>query len=85
MLKKTKSILEELDSLKFHKDRHYLVESKANHLITGTINLLTFIKENYTIEEAAELERRLLNSIRSNDPNKFIKGLKRIVGESKNK
>ncbi len=85
MLKKTRSILDELDSLKLNKDKHNLVESKASHVIQSAINLLNFIKENYDSSHAEELERRLVNSIRNQDPTKFTRGLKRIVSESDSK
>lgn len=78
MQKKTRSILEELDSLRLQKDRENLVESRANHVIAGAINLINFIRENYTPEQADELERRLLNSIRSQDSSKFSRGIKRV-------
>jgi hypothetical protein len=81
--KKTRSLLEELDSLRLHKDKENLVESRANHVITGAINLINFIRENYDKEQAEELERRLINSIRSQDTNKFSRGIKRITNESK--
>ena len=82
MQRKTRSILEELDSLKLQRDPGSLVESRAHHVIGGAINLINFIRENYTAEEADELERRLLNSIRGQDPQKFSRGVKRI-SESK--
>lgn len=85
MLRKTKSILDELDSLKLQKDKHSIVESRASHLIQSTANLINFIKENYSAEESEELERRLINSIRAQDANKFYRGIKRIQSESKNK
>jgi hypothetical protein len=81
--KKTRSLLEELDSLRLHKDKENLVESRANHVITGAINLINFIRENYDKEQAEELERRLINSIRSQDTAKFSRGVKRISNESK--
>jgi hypothetical protein len=81
--KKTRSLLEELDSLRLHKDKENLVESRANHVITGAINLVNFIRENYNKEQAEELERRLINSIRSQDTAKFSRGVKRISNESK--
>jgi len=81
--KKTRSLLEELDSLRLHKDKENLVESRANHVITGAINLINFIRENYDKEQAEELERRLINSIRSQDTAKFSRGVKRITNESK--
>jgi len=80
--KKTRSILEELDSLRLQKDRENLVESRANHVIQGAINLIAFIRENYTVEQAEELERRLLNSIRSQDASKFSRGVKRLKNEN---
>ena len=83
MQKRTKSILEELETLRIAKDKDNLLESRANHLITGAINLINFIKENYEKDHADELERRLLNSIKSQDFNKFHRGLKRINNESK--
>jgi hypothetical protein len=81
--KKTRSLLEELDSLRLHKDKENLVESRANHVITGAINLINFIRENYDKEQSEELERRLINSIRAQDTAKFSRGVKRISNESK--
>lgn len=81
MQKKTRSLFEELESLRLHKDRENLVESRANHVIQGAINLMTFIRENYTQEQAEELERKLLNSIRTQDIDKFNRGVKRMKNE----
>jgi hypothetical protein len=81
--KKTRSLLEELDTLRLHKDRENLVESRANHVITGAINLIQFIRENYDATQAEELERRLLNSIRAQDSSKFSRGVKRLKNEDK--
>jgi len=76
--KKTRSILSELAEMPVTRDRANLVESRASHVIQGAINLVNYIKENYSPEQASELERRLLNSIRSHDPNKFIRGVRRL-------
>jgi hypothetical protein len=81
--RKTRSILEELDSLKIQKDKNAIIESRAQHVIQGAINLINFIKENYNTEQADELQRRLLNSIRNQDTTKFSRGIKRIHNESK--
>lgn len=83
MQKKTRSLLEELDSLRLQKDKENLVESRANHVIAGAINLINFIRENYDTQQALELERRLINSIRKQDGSKFARGVKRIQNESK--
>ena len=78
MQKRTRSILDEIDGLLVHRDRENLVESRANNVITSAINLMNYIKENYDSEIAQQLENRLLNSIRSQDPNKFIRGVRKL-------
>jgi hypothetical protein len=76
--KKTKSILDELDSLLAHRDREKLLESRANHIIQGAINLINTIRENYDSETAKELENRLINSIKAQDSTKFARGVRRV-------
>lgn len=82
MQKRTRSILDELAHLPVGKDRENLVESRAGHVIQGAINLINYIKENYDAEQASELERRLLNSIRAQDPAKFTRGVRRFRREN---
>lgn len=81
MQKKARSILDELDTLLVHKDRENLVESRATHVIQGAINLIKYIRENYDPAQADELERRLLNSIRTQEPEKFKRGVRRMRSE----
>jgi hypothetical protein len=57
------------------------VESRASHVIQGAINLINYIKENYEPEQADELERRLINSIRTQEPEKFKRGVRRMRSE----
>ena len=78
MRKQTRSILDELSSLTINKNSGLVLESRANHIINSAINLITQIRENYDLPEADELERRLINSIRGQDPAKFIRGLRKI-------
>lgn len=80
--KKTRSLLAELDSIASQRDKEHFVESRAAHVIQSAINLLSFIKENYSEESAGELERRLLNSIRSGDSSKFVRGIRKLKDES---
>lgn len=80
MQKRARSILDELDTLLVHKDRENLVESRASHVIQGAINLINYIRENYEPAQAEELERRLLNSIRTQEPEKFKRGVRRMRG-----
>jgi hypothetical protein len=79
--KRTRSILTELDELLTHKDKDNLLESRANNIINGAINLIRYIRENYDAEQAGELERRLLNAIKGQDPAKFSRGIRKIKDE----
>jgi hypothetical protein len=79
--KRTRSILTELDELLTHKDKDNLLESRANNIITGAINLIKYIRENYTAEQAGDLERRLLNAIKGQDPSKFSRGVRKLKDE----
>lgn len=81
MQKRTRSILTELDELLTHKDKDNLLESRANNIINGAINLIKYIRENYEAEQAGELERRLLNAIKGQDPSKFTRGIRKISNE----
>ena len=82
MKRQTKSILQELNSFSTKKDIELVIESRALNVITGAINILDMVRENFNEETALDLERRLLNSIRSSDPDKFRRGIKKI-SESK--
>lgn len=84
MKKRTRSILEELNNLHAKKDCDLFIETTANNIIESSINLLSRIYDTYDVETANELERRFLNSIRSNDPRKFRRSMKKII-ESKKK
>jgi hypothetical protein len=79
--KRTRSILTELDELLTHKDKDNLLESRANNIINGAINLIKYIRENYDADQALELERRLLNAIKGQDPAKFSRGIRKIKDE----
>lgn len=78
MKKQTKSILQELNSFSAKRDVELIIESRALHVINSAINLLDMIHENLDDESANDLERRLINSIRGADPDKFRRGIRRI-------
>ena len=78
MQKRTRSILTELDELLTHKDKDNLLESRASNIINGAINLIKYIRENYDAETSGELERRLLNAIKGQDPAKFSRGIRKL-------
>ena len=83
MKKRTRSILEELNNLGRARDNDLLIETSANNIIESAINLLNRIGNTYDAETASELERRLLNSIRTGDPRKFKRGIQKVI-ETKN-
>jgi hypothetical protein len=74
----TRSLLEELNSIADKKHSEEAIESRATHLINSAINLLALIKENYNPEDAYELERRLINSIKGGDSSKFVRSIRRL-------
>jgi hypothetical protein len=76
--KYTRSLLEELNLIHDKKNNEDVIESRATHIIDGAINLLKLIKETYDIEEAYELEKRLISSIKSGNSSKFVRGIRKI-------
>lgn len=83
--KTTRSLLEELNKISSQKDNEAFIESRATHLINSAIYLLENIRKTYDANEADELERRLLNSIKSSDPNKFVRGIRKLRDNKENK
>jgi len=79
--KRTRSILAELDDWGLGRDKENFLEARAANVIQGARNLMQFIRENYDAETAGELERRLINSIRSGDGAKFTRGVRKIKDE----
>jgi hypothetical protein len=74
----TRSLLEELNSISVKKNSEAVIESRATHVIDSAINLLSLIRENFTPEQAYELERRLINSIKGGDPSKFVRSIRKL-------
>jgi hypothetical protein len=74
----TRSLLEELNSITEKKNSEAVIEARATHVIDSAINLLTLIRENFSTEDAYELERRLINSIKGSDPSKFTRSIRRL-------
>lgn len=78
MKRHTRSLLEELNDIAVRKDAEAVIESRAAHVIDSAINLLSLIRENFDPEQAYELERRFLNSIKAADPAKFTRGIRKL-------
>lgn len=78
MKRATRSLLEELNSITEKKNSEAVIEARATHVIDSAINLLTLIKENFSTEDAYELERRLINSIKGGDSSKFVRSIRKL-------
>jgi len=75
---KTRSILQELNSIAETRDTDSLIENRAINVIESAINLIELMQKHYSLEEADELERRLINSIKGQDPLKFKRSITKI-------
>ncbi len=82
MKKRTRSILEELESMHHVRDSKHVIASRAENIIASAIHLISLMEETYTTEEVDNLTRKLLNSIKQKDSQKFERSLRRI-NESK--
>ena len=77
MQKKTRSLLEELQSMGNNRDINHVIESRASNIITSAINLIELMQRNYSPEKAELLEKKLLSAIKSKDQTRFAKSLRK--------
>ena len=78
MQRKTRKLLEELDSIAIPRDRVHLIESRAEHLIASAKNLIELIRNSYDNQIAEDMERKLLLATKRQDSKKFTNGLKKL-------
>lgn len=76
-MRKSRSILEELNKLHIERNRNQVVENRAEHLINSAIHLIEQIEAHYDEHTAKDLTNRLINSIRGRDGSKFARGIKK--------
>jgi hypothetical protein len=77
MHKRTRSILEELDSLYIERDMRLMIETRATSLIESAIRLIEQIESEYPADQAEALTRKLVNAIRNRDGSKFARSVRR--------
>jgi hypothetical protein len=82
MQKKTRSLLEELDSMYIERDQRHVIENRASNVIASAIRLLEQIDSSYTAEDAQNLQRKLINAINQRDPAKFTRTVRRTDANS---
>lgn len=77
MQKKTRSLLEELESIGNNRDMSHVIENRAHNIITSAINLIELINKHYDKGTSEILERKLLSAIKGRDQARFSKSLRK--------
>ena len=77
MQKKTRSLLEELESIGNNRDMSHIIESRAHNIITSAINLIEMINKHYDKDTSEILERKLLSAIKGKDQQRFSKSIRK--------
>lgn len=83
-IRKSRTILEELQQISVDRDKHHVLENRVEHVVSTVQNLKAMLYESYSKEEALDLERRMINSIKSGDPKKFSRGIKKVIESTEN-
>lgn len=78
MRKRTRSILEEINSISPSKDKTGIVESRGSNAIQSLINIMEMIDTNFDADTAADLQKRIMLSIKNRDPERFNRGIKKL-------
>ena len=82
MQKRTRSLLEELDSMYVERDRRLIIETRADNIIASAIRLVEQIEQEFGTEQAENLTRKLLNAIRTKDAGKFSRSVRKTNADS---
>jgi hypothetical protein len=77
MQRKTKSLLEELQSLGDTRDINHVIENRASNVIASAIHLIELMQKHYSSEKAELLEKKLLSAIKGKDQTRFSKSLRK--------
>lgn len=78
MQKKTRSLLEELESLYIERDHRHVLENRANNAIANAIRVVEMLESQYDKEISDILTRKLLNAIKLKEASKFTRTLRKI-------
>ena len=79
----TRSILQELNEIAEVRNKDQLFESRATNIINSAIHLIESLHNSYEPEAALDLERRFINSIKGQDSQKFVRGIRKIAESRK--
>ncbi len=75
---KFRSLIDELSDYAPTNNRDLFIEGRADQVMASVKNLMHLIRESYDEETADDLLKRLVNSIRSEDENKFRRRIRQI-------
>ena len=64
------------------RDRRLLIETRAANLIAAAVRLLEEIDREFPGEQAENLQRKLLNAIRTRDSGKFARSVRRTNADT---
>ena len=77
MKRHTRSILEEISTAAPGTTKKNVVENKSQHVLESAINIIREFYDVYTKEEAEDLHKKFINSIRTLNEKKFYNRLAR--------
>jgi hypothetical protein len=77
MDKKFRSIIDELSDY-VPDNKELFIEARGRQVIASALNLVALIKENFDEETAADLTKRLVRSILSEDQEKFTRKIRQL-------
>ncbi len=78
MKKRTRSLLEEINNLSPTKDRINILESRGTNAIGAIMNVLEMVDANYSEQDAQDIQKRIMLSIKNRDPERFNRGIKNL-------
>ncbi len=78
MKKRTRSLLEEINNLSPTKDRINILESRGTNAISAIMNVLEMVDANYSEDDAQDIQKRIMLSIKNRDPERFNRGIKNL-------
>lgn len=84
MDKKFRGIVDELLDYAPTRDTELFIESRGQQVIASALNLMRLIRESFDEDIAADLSKRLVRAIATEDQAKFCRRL-RAMRESKNR
>jgi len=78
---KIKSIIDELDSIVPERDKHAIIEARANNMIKSVSYLVELIESSFEQNVADSLNRTLFSCIKSGNFKKFSRKIKSLKNE----